>query len=187
MASREEQALAERSINVIRGLAIDAVEKAQSGHPGMPMGAAPMAYALWQNFLRHDPSDPKWPDRDRFVLSAGHGSMLLYALLHLTGYDLPLDELKSFRQWGSRTPGHPEYGLTAGLFSEDENEIYEWLDRIQAGVVYVNRRAGSTTGAASWRWPISRSSTLVKRASVGPRRPNMRTVRTDAAWIALPA
>lgn len=115
MASREEQALAERSINVIRGLAIDAVERAKSGHPGMPMGAAPMAYALWQNFLRHDPSDPKWPDRDRFVLSAGHGSMLLYALLHLTGYDLPLEELKSFRQWGSRTPGHPEYGLTAGV------------------------------------------------------------------------
>ncbi len=115
MASREEQALAERSINVIRGLAIDAVERAKSGHPGLPMGAAPMAYALWTKFLRHDPSDPGWPDRDRFVLSAGHGSMLLYALLHLSGYDLPMEELRSFRRWGSRTPGHPEHGLTAGV------------------------------------------------------------------------
>ena len=115
MDRQEEQALAERSINVIRGLAIDAVERAKSGHPGMPMGTAPLAYALWTRFLRHDPTEPKWPDRDRFVLSAGHGSMLLYALLHLTGYDLPIEELKSFRQWGSRTPGHPEYGLTPGV------------------------------------------------------------------------
>src|SRR5580658_8277858 len=95
-------------INTIRCLAIDAVEKAKSGHPGLPMGAAPMAYVLWTRFLRHDPTDPMWPDRDRFVLSAGHGSMLLYALLHLTGYDLPLEELEQFRQWRSRTPGHPE-------------------------------------------------------------------------------
>ncbi|MCI0432491.1 MAG: transketolase [Gemmatimonadetes bacterium] len=103
------------SINVIRGLAIDAVEKAKSGHPGMPMGAAPMACVLWTRFLRFDPGDPAWPDRDRFVLSAGHGSMLLYALLHLTGFDLPLEELQRFRQWESRTPGHPEHGLTAGV------------------------------------------------------------------------
>lgn len=102
-------------INTIRTLAIDGVEKAKSGHPGLPMGMAPAAYVLWTRFLRHDPNDPKWPDRDRFVLSAGHGSMLLYALLHLTGYDLPLEQLEQFRQWGSRTPGHPELGLTAGV------------------------------------------------------------------------
>ncbi len=102
-------------INAIRFLAVDAVEQAKSGHPGMPMGAAPMAYVLWTRHLRHNPRDPKWPNRDRLVLSAGHGSMLLYALLHLTGYDLPMEELQQFRQWGSRTPGHPEYGHTPGV------------------------------------------------------------------------
>ena len=102
-------------INTIRMLAADAVEKARSGHPGMPMGAAAMAYVLWTRFLRHNPKNPAWPDRDRFVLSAGHGSMLLYSLLHLTGYDVTLDELKNFRQWGSKTPGHPEHGLTPGV------------------------------------------------------------------------
>nr|MBC7245131.1 transketolase [Chloroflexota bacterium] len=102
-------------INTIRTLSMDAVEKAKSGHPGMPMGAAAMAYVLWTRFLKHNPADPTWPDRDRFVLSAGHGCMLLYSLLHLTGYDLPLDELKQFRQWGSRTPGHSEYGRTPGV------------------------------------------------------------------------
>jgi transketolase len=102
-------------INTIRMLAADAVEKARSGHPGLPMGAAAMAYVLWTRFLRHNPKHPAWPDRDRFVLSAGHGSMLLYSLLHLTGYDLALDELKNFRQWGSKTPGHPEHGLTPGV------------------------------------------------------------------------
>ena len=102
-------------INTIRCLAIDAVEQAQSGHPGTPMGAAVMAYILWDRHLKHNPADPAWPNRDRFILSAGHASMLLYALLHLTGYDLPLEELKRFRQWGSKTPGHPEYGLTAGV------------------------------------------------------------------------
>lgn len=102
-------------INTIRTLSIDGVEAANSGHPGMPMGAAPMAYTLWTRFLRHNPRNPQWPNRDRFVLSAGHGSMLLYSLLHLTGYDLPLEELKRFRQWGSLTPGHPEYGLTPGV------------------------------------------------------------------------
>jgi len=102
-------------INTLRTLAMDAVQKANSGHPGMPMGAAPMAYVLWTRFLKHNPTNPHWPDRDRFVLSAGHGSMLLYSLLHLTGYDLPLEELQNFRQWGSRTAGHPEYGLTPGV------------------------------------------------------------------------
>ena len=91
------------------------MQKANSGHPGMPMGAAAMAYTLWTRFLKYNPDDPHWFDRDRFVLSAGHGSMLLYSLLHLTGYDLPLDELKRFRQWGSKTPGHPERGHTPGV------------------------------------------------------------------------
>ncbi|AEW06058.1 transketolase [Sulfobacillus acidophilus DSM 10332] len=109
------QSLTEQAITTIRTLAIDAVEKARSGHPGMPMGAAPMAYALWTGFLRHNPQNPQWPNRDRFILSAGHGSMLLYALLYLTGYDLSLEDLKNFRQWGSKTPGHPEYGLTPGV------------------------------------------------------------------------
>ncbi len=103
------------SINTIRTLAIDAIQKANSGHPGLPLGCAPMAYTLWQRHLKHDPRAPHWFDRDRFVLSAGHGSMLLYSLLHLTGYDLPLDELKRFRQWGSRTPGHPEWHHTPGV------------------------------------------------------------------------
>lgn len=102
-------------IDTIRFLSIDAVQKADSGHPGMPMGAAPMAYVLWDRHLAHNPADPSWFNRDRFVLSAGHGSMLLYSLLHLFGYDLPLDELKAFRRWGSRTPGHPERGLTPGV------------------------------------------------------------------------
>jgi transketolase len=102
-------------INTIRFLSVDAVQKANSGHPGLPMGAAPMAYILWTRFLRYNPTDPAWPDRDRFVLSGGHGSMLLYSLLHLTGYDLSLDDLKNFRQWGSKTPGHPEHGLAPGV------------------------------------------------------------------------
>lgn len=102
-------------INTIRCLTIDAVQKAKSGHPGLPMGAAAVAYVLWTRHLKYNPRDPRWPNRDRFVLSAGHGCMLLYSLLHLTGYDLPLDELKQFRQWGSKTPGHPEFGLTPGV------------------------------------------------------------------------
>ena len=103
------------AVNTIRTLSIDAIEKANSGHPGLPLGAAPMAYALWQNHLCFDPNAPDWADRDRFVLSAGHGSMLLYSLLHLYGYELPLEELKRFRQWGSLTPGHPEFGHTQGV------------------------------------------------------------------------
>jgi len=102
-------------INTIRALAIDAVQKAESGHPGLPLGAAPMAYALWTRFMRYNPRNPKWENRDRFLLSAGHGCMLLYALLYLSGYDLSLDEIKNFRQWGSKTPGHPEYRLAPGV------------------------------------------------------------------------
>jgi len=110
-----DQALDRLCINTIRFLAVDSVQKAKSGHPGAPLGAAPMAYALWDRFLKHNPNDPTWPNRDRFVLSCGHASALLYSLLHLTGYDLPMDELKQFRQWGSKTPGHPEHGLTPGV------------------------------------------------------------------------
>ncbi len=104
-----------KCINTLRMLAVDAVQKANSGHPGLPMGAAPMAYVLWTRFMKHNPRDPQWPDRDRFILSAGHGSMLQYALLYLTGYDVTLDDLKAFRQWDSITPGHPEAGLTPGV------------------------------------------------------------------------
>jgi transketolase len=111
----EMKNLDELCINTLRMLSVDMVQQANSGHPGLPMGAAPMAYALWTRFLRHNPSHPKWPDRDRFVLSAGHGSALLYSLLHLAGYDLPMEELKRFRQWGSKTPGHPEYRETPGV------------------------------------------------------------------------
>ena len=104
---RSTTSLDVRCINTIRTLSIDAVQQANSGHPGMPMGAAPMAYVLWTRFLKHNPADPQWFDRDRFVLSAGHGSMLLYSLLHLTGYALALDEIQNFRQLGSQTPGQP--------------------------------------------------------------------------------
>ncbi|SMO77888.1 transketolase [Solitalea koreensis] len=107
--------LDQQCINTIRFLSVDAVQKANSGHPGLPLGAAPMAYTLWTRFLKHNPTNPHWFDRDRFVLSAGHGSMLLYSLLHLTGYNLPLEEIKLFRQWGSKAPGHPERGLTPGV------------------------------------------------------------------------
>src|SRR5437764_10171137 len=110
-----EHATENELANAIRALAMDAVEKAKSGHPGMPMGMAEIAVALWTRHLRHDPARPKWPDRDRFVLSNGHGSMLQYALLHLSGYDLPLEELKRFRQLHSKTPGHPELGVTPGV------------------------------------------------------------------------
>jgi transketolase len=107
--------LEEKAINTLRMLSVDMVENARSGHPGLPLGAAAFAYVIWTKFLQHNPKNPAWPDRDRFVLSAGHGSALLYSLLHLTGYELPMAELKRFRQWGSRTPGHPETGLTPGV------------------------------------------------------------------------
>lgn len=109
MASRRDLA------NAIRALSMDAVQQANSGHPGAPMGMADIAEVLWNDYLKHNPSDPKWVNRDRFVLSNGHGSMLLYSLLHLSGYDLPIEELKNFRQLHSRTPGHPEYGYAPGV------------------------------------------------------------------------
>lgn len=112
---KETPELQKLAINTIRFLSADGVQQANSGHPGLPMGTAPMAYTIWTRHLHHNPANPAWPNRDRFVLSGGHGSMLLYSLLHLTGYDLPLEELKRFRQWGSKTPGHPEYGLTPGV------------------------------------------------------------------------
>ena len=107
--------LQKRAINTIRFLSADAIQKANSGHPGLPMGVAAVAYTIWTRHLKINPSNPQWSDRDRFILSGGHGSMLLYSLLYLTGFDLRLNELKNFRQWGSRTPGHPEYGLTPGV------------------------------------------------------------------------
>lgn len=100
--------ISDLTVNTLRLLSVEAIQKANSGHPGLPMGAAPMAYALWANNMKHSPNNPKWINRDRFILSAGHGSMLLYSLLHLFGYGLELNDLKEFRQWGSKTPGHPE-------------------------------------------------------------------------------
>ncbi len=115
MSPGPSASLSKAAANTIRFLSVDAVEKAKSGHPGLPMGAADVAFVLWSEFLRYDPTAPDWPDRDRFVLSAGHGCMLLYSLLHLAGYDLSMSDLQSFRQWGSRTPGHPEFGHTVGV------------------------------------------------------------------------
>ena len=112
---QETKELQDLAVNTLRFLSADGVQQANSGHPGLPMGTAPSAYAIWTRHLRHNPANPHWANRDRFILSGGHGSMLLYSLLHVTGYDLSLDDLKHFRQWGSRTPGHPEYGLTPGV------------------------------------------------------------------------
>src|SRR4030066_2596189 len=116
MPAKPKEALPSRRdlANAIRALSMDAVEKAASGHPGAPMGMADIAEVLWNDFLHHNPANPKWVDRDRFVLSNGHGSMLLYSLVHLTGYDLPMEEIKNFRQLHSKTPGHPEYGYPPG-------------------------------------------------------------------------
>jgi transketolase len=113
--SIDQKKLEEICINTIRFLAVDGVQKANSGHPGMPMGCAPIAYLLFTKHMKYNPANPSWYNRDRFVLSAGHGSMLLYSMLHLTGYSVSMDELKSFRQWNSITPGHPEYHLTPGV------------------------------------------------------------------------
>ncbi len=110
-----EKNMDQLAVNSIRMLSAEAVEKAKSGHPGLPMGAAPMAYTLWSRVMKHNPKNPVWKNRDRFILSAGHGSMLLYSLLHLFGYSLNIEEIKQFRQWDSQTPGHPEYGHTTGV------------------------------------------------------------------------
>ena len=118
LALHSDPALDQLAINTIRFLSVDAINQANSGHPGLPLGMADVGYILWTRFMRFDPTDPNWSGRDRFVLSAGHGSMLLYSLLHLTGHDLPLEELRRFRQLHSRTPGHPEYGLTPGVDPE---------------------------------------------------------------------
>jgi len=115
MSPRPNRKLEELCINTIRVLSADAVQNANAGHTGMPMGAVAMAYTLWTRFLKHNPRNPQWFDRDRFVLSAGHGSMLLYSLLYLAGYDLSLEEIRRFRKWGSKTPGHPERGHTPGV------------------------------------------------------------------------
>ena len=113
--SRSEMSIDELCVNAVRILSMDGVQKANSGHPGTPMALAPLAYVLWTRHLRHNPQDPQWPGRDRFVLSCGHASMVLYSLLHHSGYDLSLDDLKDFRQWNSRTPGHPEVHHTPGI------------------------------------------------------------------------
>jgi transketolase len=115
MNLKPNRELEDRCINTIRILSADAVQNANAGHPGMPLGAPAMAYTLWMRFLKRNPRNPQWFDRDRFLLSAGHGSMLLYSLLYLSGYDLPLEEIKRFRKWGSKTPRHPERGLTPGV------------------------------------------------------------------------
>lgn len=114
----------ELSVNTIRVLSAEAIQKAKSGHPGLPLGAAPMAYELWTNHMNHNPADPEWANRDRFVLSGGHGSMLLYSLLHLFGYgNLSMEDLKNFRQLGSLTPGHPEYGHTVGIEADRKSVV----------------------------------------------------------------
>src|ERR1051325_7756194 len=115
VAAPSKASLDQLCIYAIRVLSMDAVQKAESGHPGTPMALAPLAYVLWTRHLRHNPTDPGWPDRDRFVLSCGHASMLIYSLLYLSGYKVTLDDLKQFRQWNSNTPGHPEYGYTDGI------------------------------------------------------------------------
>lgn len=115
MGNLESMSIEDLTICTIRTLAMDAVQKADSGHPGTPMALAPLAYVLWRRFLRFNPGNPDWFNRDRFILSCGHASMLLYAMLYLSGYSLTLEDIKNFRQWGSKTPGHPEYGLTPGV------------------------------------------------------------------------
>lgn len=131
MSSRKELA------NAIRALSMDAVQKAKSGHPGAPMGMADIAEVLWRDYLNHNPTNPHWADRDRFVLSNGHGSMLIYSLLHLTGYDLPMEELKNFRQLHSKTPGHPEYGYTAGV----EPPLGHWGKALPMLLVLLSQNA----------------------------------------------
>ena len=165
-ASRD---LVEKAVNTIRMLAADAVQQANSGHPGMPMGAADMAFVLWTRHLRFDPKEPRWLGRDRFVLSAGHGSMLLYALLHLAGFDCTLDDLKQFRQLHSRTPGHPEFGYLPGV------EVTSGpLGQGFANGVGLRARPGDALGEARAREP-ARAITSSTRSS-----------RTATSWRASP-
>jgi transketolase len=156
--AQQQQSLDQLCINTVRTLAMDAVQKAESGHPGTPMALAPLAYVLWTRHLRHNPADPGWPDRDRFVLSAGHASMLLYSLLYLSGYDLELEDLKQFRQWESRTPGHPEYGYTPGVETPPARSARAWATRW-----------GSPWRRRTWRprstAPATRSSTTTRTSS----------------------
>jgi len=157
LPTTDTQTLEDLCINTIRFLSADAVQNANSGHPGMPMGAAAMAYTLWNGFLKHNPKNPNWIDRDRFVLSAGHGSMLLYSLLYLTGYDLPLDEIKRFRKFGSKTPGHPERGprsCAAGCGQEPrrpraDDAARSALDAIRPQRATCLRRCGGIVSTAA--------------------------------------
>ncbi|MEO0974441.1 MAG: transketolase, partial [Pseudomonadota bacterium] len=127
--------------NALRALSMDAVEKARSGHPGMPMGMADIAEVLWNDWLSHNPANPDWVNRDRFVVSNGHGSMLIYSLLHLSGYELPLEELQNFRQFGSRTPGHPEYGITPGVETTTGPLGQGFANGVGAAIAEANTRA----------------------------------------------
>ena len=154
-----DDTLDQQCIDTLRFLSVDMVQKANSGHPGLPLGAAPMAYVLWTRFLKHHPKNPLWPDRDRFVLSAGHGSALLYSLLHVTGYDLSLDDIKQFRQWGSKAPGHPERGHTAGSRSPPGRSARAWRTRSAwRSPRRIWRRATTATARASSTTTPGRSS-----------------------------
>ena len=149
-------------INTLRFLSVDAVQKANSGHPGLPLGAAPIAYTLWDRFLKFNPANPHWPNRDRFVLSAGHGCALLYSLLHMTGYDLPLEQLKQFRQWGSMTAGHPEYGKAPGIEAT--------TGPLGQGFGNAVGMAIAEAAMAARFWRVARSSALPRRETSGSAR-----------------
>jgi transketolase len=139
------------AIDAVRVLSMDAVERANSGHPGTPMALAPAGYLVWRHHLKHNPANPHWPDRDRFVLSVGHASMLLYSLLHLSGYDLPMEELKNFRQWGSITPGHPEFHDTPGV-ETTTGPLGQGVAN-SVGMAWPSggwRRASTVRGTRSW-------------------------------------
>ena len=163
------------AIDTIRTLSIDGVQQANSGHPGAPMGVAPMAYALWTRHLRHAPTDPAWPDRDRFVLCAGHASMLLYSLLHLTGYGVSLEDVESFRQWGSITPGHPEYGLTPGV-EATTGPLGQGLTNAVGMAIAERRLAASSTATAT------RSSTTGRTSSAPTATSRRASPRRRARW-----
>jgi transketolase len=168
--------LEELCVNTIRFLAIDGVEKAKSGHPGAPMGMADMAFVLWTDFMRHDPKAPSWQDRDRFVLSAGHASMLLYSLLHLTGYpEMTIEQLQSFRQWGSKTAGHPEYGDAPGIEVTTGPLGQGFANGVGMGIASKMMAARFNTDEAfkpvqNWIYVICSDGDLEEGISAGPRR-----------------